>query len=87
MRNIGILRISIRDLSLQQTQLQNILDNNENEVMQLLGVLATFQKAPIAGQMLHPGGPLATARSGMIISDVVPILQKMLNNSEIKSPL
>tara|TARA_B100001248_G_scaffold261607_1_gene253315 strand:+ start:463 stop:1605 length:1143 start_codon:yes stop_codon:yes gene_type:complete len=73
---LAILRISIRDLSLQQTQLQNILDNNENEVMQLLGVLATFQKAPIAGQMLHPEGPLATARSGMIISDVIPILQK-----------
>ena len=73
---LAILRISIRDLSLQQTQLQNILDNNENEVMQLLGVLATFQKAPLAGQMLHPEGPLATARSGMIISDVIPILQK-----------
>ena len=73
---LAILRISIRDLSLQQTQLQNILDNNENEVMQLLGVLATFQKAPIAGQMLHPEGPLATVRSGMIISDVIPILQK-----------
>ena len=73
---LAILRISIRDLSLQQTQLQNILDNNENEVMQLLGVLATFQKAPIEGQMLHPEGPLATARSGMIISDVIPILQK-----------
>ena len=38
--------------------------------------MATFQKAPIAGQMLHPEGPLATARSGMIISDVIPILQK-----------
>ena len=73
---LAILRISIRDLRLQQTQLQNILDNKENEVMQLLGVLATFQKAPIAGQMLHPEGPLATARSGMIISDVIPILQK-----------
>ncbi len=73
---LAILRISIRDLSLQQTQLQNILDNNENEVMQLLGVLATFQKAPIAGQMLHPVGPLATARSGMIISFFIRILQK-----------
>ena len=73
---LAILRISVRDLTLQQSQVQSVLDQNENEIMQLLGVLATVQKAPIAGQMLHPNGPLATARSGMIISDIVPILQE-----------
>jgi septal ring factor EnvC (AmiA/AmiB activator) len=73
---LAILRISVRDLNLQQSQVQNVLDQGENEIMQLLGVLATVQKAPIPGQMLHPNGPLATARSGMIISDIVPILQK-----------
>ena len=73
---LAILRISVRDLTLQQSQVQNVLDHNENEIMELLGVLSTIQKAPIAGQMLHPSGPLATARSGMIISDIVPILSK-----------
>ena len=73
---LAILRISVRDLTLQQNQVQNLLNQNENEIMQLLGVLATVQKAPISGQMLHPNGPLATARSGMIISDIVPILQE-----------
>ena len=73
---LAILRISVRDLSLQLSQVQNVLDQDENEIMQLLGVLATVQKAPIAGHMLHPSGPLATARSGMIISDIVPILQE-----------
>ena len=58
------------------------MDQNENEIMQLLGVLATVQKAPIAGQMLHPSGPLATARSGMIISEIIPILQE--NVDQIK---
>ena len=73
---LAILRISVRDLTLQQSQVQNVLNQDENEIMQLLGVLATIQKAPIAGHMLHPSGPLATARSGMIISDIVPILQE-----------
>ena len=73
---LAILRVSVRDLTLQKFQAQNVLDQNEHEIMQLLGVLATVQKAPIAGQMLHPSGPLATARSGMIISDIVPILQE-----------
>ena len=73
---LAILRISVRDLTLQQSQVQNVLNQDENEIMQLLGVLATVQKAPIAGHMLHPSGPLATARSGMIISDIVPILQE-----------
>ena len=73
---LAILRISVRDLTLQQNQVQNLLNQNENEIMQLLGVLATVQKAPISGQMLHPNGPLATVRSGMIISDIVPILQE-----------
>ena len=76
---LAILRISVRDLTLQQAQLQNVLDQNENEIMQFLGVLAVVQKTPIAGQMLHPNGPLATARSGMIISDIVPILQENVN--------
>ena len=76
---LAILRISVRDLTLQQAQLQNVLDHNENEIMQFLGVLAAVQKTPIAGQMLHPNGPLATARSGMIISDIVPILQENVN--------
>ena len=76
---LAILRVSVRDLTLQQAQLQNVLDQNENEIMQLLGVLATVQKTPIAGQILHPSGPLATARSGMIISDTVPILQENVN--------
>jgi len=73
---LAILRISVRDLTLQKSQVQNVLDQNENDIMQLLGVLTTFQKTPIAGQMLHPSGPLASARSGMIISDIVPILQE-----------
>ena len=76
---LAILRISVRDLALQQAQLQGVLDQNENEIMQFLGVLATVQKTPIAGQILHPSGPLATARSGMIISDIVPILQENVN--------
>ncbi len=76
---LTILRVSLRDLALQQAQLQNVLDQKENEIMQFLGVLATVQKTPIAGQMLHPSGPLATARSGMIISDIVPILQENVN--------
>ena len=37
---LAILRISVRDLTLQQSQVQNVLDQNENEIMQLLGVLA-----------------------------------------------
>ncbi len=73
---LAILRISVRDLTLQKSQIQNVLDQNENEIMELLGVLATIQKTPIAGQILHPSGPLATARSGMIISDIVPILHE-----------
>ena len=61
---------------MQQSQVQKVFEQDENEIMQLLGVLATVQKAPITGHMLHQSGPIATARSGMIISDIVPILQE-----------
>ena len=73
---LALLRISVRDLTLQQSQVQSVLDQSENEIMQLLGVLAAVQQTPIAGQILHPSGPLATARSGMIISEIIPILQE-----------
>ena len=79
---LALLRISVRDLTLQQSQVQSVLDQSENEIMQLLGVLAAVQQTPIAGQILHPSGPLATARSGMIISEIIPILQE--NVDQIK---
>ena len=84
---LAILRISVRDLTLQKSQIQNVLDQNENEIMELLGVLAAIRKAPIAGQMLHPSGPLATARSGMIISDIVPILQENVDQIPLNNSL
>ena len=79
---LALLRISVRDLTLQQSQVQSVLDQSENEIMQFLGVLAAVQQTPIAGQILHPSGPLATARSGMIISEIIPILQE--NVDQIK---
>ena len=78
-RKLSTAEISLSSHIINQSNLVFFqLDQNENEIMELLGVLATLRKAPIAGQMLHPNGPLATARSGMIISDIVNPVQRSI---------
>ena len=42
----------------------------EAEIAQLLGVLLSMDSAPSPVLLLHPSGPVGTARSGMILAEV-----------------
>jgi septal ring factor EnvC (AmiA/AmiB activator) len=45
------------------------------DVARLLGALQAMGEAPGPVLMLHPSGPLGTARAGMMVADVAPTLQ------------
>ncbi|MEM7441371.1 MAG: peptidase M23, partial [Pseudomonadota bacterium] len=51
----------------------------------LLGVLQTIERAPTPLLLIHPTGPVGTARSGMMMSEVTPSLQRQAE--ELRSQL
>lgn len=69
------MRDGIRRAALREAQLNRELDTKSEEIAQLLAALQAMERAPAPLLLLHPSGPLGTARSGMIVSDVAPALQ------------
>lgn len=68
------MRDGLRRASLREARVQGELEAREDEVAQLLGVLLSMGDRPSPTMLLHPAGPVGTARSGMILADVTPAL-------------
>ena len=66
----GMRRAAIREQSLQLE-----FQAKREDVSRLLGVLLSIEATSAPLLLLHPLGPIGTARSGMILSDVAPALQ------------
>jgi septal ring factor EnvC (AmiA/AmiB activator) len=69
------LREGIRRAAIRETALAAKFEAERDQLARLLGVLQAIEGAPAPLLLLHPSGPIGTARSGMIASDVVPALQ------------
>ncbi|MEO1640051.1 MAG: peptidoglycan DD-metalloendopeptidase family protein [Pseudomonadota bacterium] len=72
---LAAMRAGQRDIALREAEIATLLAAREEELAQLLGVLSTIGRTPQPVQQAHPGGPLATARAGMLVADVTPALQ------------
>ncbi|TNC72365.1 murein hydrolase activator EnvC family protein [Rubellimicrobium roseum] len=72
---LALMRDTLRRVAVERDRLQAELDAGSGEVARLLGVLQSMGQAPEPVLMLHPQGPLGTARAGMLIADVTPALQ------------
>ena len=69
---LAAMRDGLRRAALREAQLTLQLQASEAEIAALLGVLTTIGAAPAPVLMLHPGGPLGSARSGMMLAEVTP---------------
>jgi septal ring factor EnvC (AmiA/AmiB activator) len=69
------LRSALREASLRETTLTRQFDAKSARIAQLLGILAGMEANPGPLLLLHPDGPLGTARSGMMLAEVTPALQ------------
>jgi septal ring factor EnvC (AmiA/AmiB activator) len=72
---LSALRDGLRQAKVREAALLLQFDAERSRVGQLLGVLGQLEATPGPLLLLHPSGPLGTARSGMIISEVTPALQ------------
>ncbi len=72
---LAALRDGLRRASLREAMIKGALQAESAQLSQLLGVLQTIERAPEPALLVHPAGPIGTARSGMILSEVAPALQ------------
>ncbi len=69
------MRDGLRKAAVRQARIEAQLQSKRVEVGRLLGALQSIGRAPAPLLLLHPSGPLGTARSGMMAADVTPALQ------------
>lgn len=72
---LAALREALRQAELREATLELSFNAKRDQIGQLLGVLARMEAEPGPLLLLHPDGPLGTARSGMILAEVTPALQ------------
>jgi septal ring factor EnvC (AmiA/AmiB activator) len=71
---LAAMRDGLRRAATREAQMGRQLQAREDEIAQLLGVLQTIESAPPAVLLLHPSGPLGSARSAMTLAEVTPAL-------------
>jgi murein hydrolase activator len=72
---LATLREALRQAELRENTLTLQFESKRERLAQLLGVLSSLDADEGPLLLLHPGGPLGTARSGMMLADVTPSLQ------------
>jgi septal ring factor EnvC (AmiA/AmiB activator) len=72
---LALLRESLRRTAAARAALEAELAADREGIARLLGVLQSMSEAPGPVLLLHPSGPLGTARAGMMLADVAPALQ------------
>lgn len=69
------LRAGLRAVVGREQVIRATFDAESARLAQLLAVLQSIEAAPTPLLLLHPQGPLGTARSGMMVADVAPALE------------
>ena len=73
---LASLRAGLRQAGIREQDIRTEWEASRRELSAITGVMMTMQQSPEALMLLHPAGPEATARSGMILSSVTPALQE-----------
>ena len=70
------MREGLRQAAINEAQLSQKLQSRDAEVAQLFGALQSIgaDGSPVA--LLHPQGPMGTARAGMLLAELTPALNK-----------
>ncbi|NDR57802.1 murein hydrolase activator EnvC family protein [Aliiruegeria sabulilitoris] len=71
---LSALRAGMRQAASEERVQTAVLAAREEDVARLLGALTAIEGSPAPLLLLHPSGPLGTARSGMMMSEITPEL-------------
>jgi septal ring factor EnvC (AmiA/AmiB activator) len=78
------MRESLRKAAIREKSLRLQFDARRDQLSRLLGVLQTIQRASSPLLLIHPSGPLGTARSGQILSEVTPALHRQAEDLRLQ---
>ncbi len=81
---LSALRDGLRRLAIREAEIKQSFDGKRDEIGRLLGVMTTMQQTDGPMLLLHPSGPVGTARSGMILGSVTPALQEQAKDLSVK---
>jgi len=85
-QGLGALRDGLRRAAVREHEIKQGFDAKRENIGRLLGVMSTMERSEGPLLLLHPAGPLGSARSGMVLGAVTPALQaeaeKMRNDLE-----
>lgn len=74
-RGLDTLREALRQATIREAALLMRFEAKRDRVARLTGVLSGMGGDPSPLMLLHPSGPVGTARSGMMIAELTPALQ------------
>jgi septal ring factor EnvC (AmiA/AmiB activator) len=70
------LRGGLRRAAIREDAIRRRFEAESARLSQLLGVLTTIEAAPAPLLLLHPEGPVDTARAGMVLAEITPALRR-----------
>ncbi|TKW67339.1 MAG: peptidase M23 [Paracoccus denitrificans] len=73
---LASLRAGLRQAGIREQEVRAKWEARRAELSDIVGVMLSMQQSPETLMLLHPAGPEATARSGMILSSVTPGLRE-----------
>nr|WP_223634948.1 peptidoglycan DD-metalloendopeptidase family protein [Rhodobacter sp. TJ_12] len=72
---LGALRDGLRRAAIRESEIRATFNAKREDIGRLLGVMSTMSQSEGPLLLLHPSGPLGSARSGMVLGAVTPALQ------------
>lgn len=69
------LRSGLREASLREAEIARALDRQSETVGRLLAAMMAIGRVEGPALLIHPAGPLGTARAGMMTADLAPAMQ------------
>lgn len=75
-QGLAAMREGLRAAAIRERFLTLDFESRREQLSRLLGVLQTLERATTPLLLIHPTGPVGTARSGMMMSEVTPALNR-----------
>ena len=74
-QGLAALRDGLRRAGIREQEIRADFDARRDRLSRVLGVMTAMQRSPETVLLLHPAGLEASARAGMILSSVAPVLR------------
>lgn len=83
-QGLSALRDGLRRAGVREQEIRTEFDARREKLGRVLGVMTSMQRSPETMLLLHPAGPEASARAGMILDAVAPALQAQAGEMQRK---